>query len=133
MLFITGFGIAGWVYFEFFYKTLASNYVYKVTKIKKEDDVFKLSLAPQGRVMSYKPGQYAYLSFIEGSVSKEIHPFTITSHPSEKELKFAIKILGDYTAALDRLKTGDTARIWGPYGSFAESFFSSRIWVPGYL
>jgi len=122
LLFTTGTGIASWIYFEFFYKLLAPSYNYRVTKIKKESEVFKIQLAPVDKKMKYKPGQFAYLSFINSKLSREIHPFTITSHPDENELSFAIKVLGDYTKTLDKLKINDIARIWGPYGSFANKF-----------
>jgi len=91
LLFTTGTGIASWIYFEFFYKLLALSYYYRVTKIKKESEVFKIQLAPVDKKMKYKPGQFAYLSFINSKIGQEIHPFTITSHPDENELSFAIK------------------------------------------
>lgn len=122
----TGIGIASWLYYEFFYKLLAPSYKYKVSKITKAGDVFKIKLTPMGKGMLYKPGQFAYLSFIKSSVEKEIHPFTITSHPSEEGLSFAIKVLGDYTATLDKLKTGDMAQIWGPHGRFADKFLDTN-------
>jgi predicted ferric reductase len=124
-LFTTGAGIAGWIYFEFFYKLLAPSYIYRVTEIKKDDDVFKIQLGPVGKKMAYKPGQFAYLSFIKSKVSKETHPFTVISHPDENNLAFAIKILGDYTQTLGDIKIGDTVRIWGPYGNFASKFLQS--------
>jgi len=126
LLFTTGAGIASWIYFEFFYKLLAPSYIYQVAKIKKDGDVFKIQLSPTDKKMAYKPGQFTYLSFIKSKVSKEIHPFTITSHPDENELSFAIKILGDYTKTLDKLKINETARIFGPHGNFADKFFKSN-------
>lgn len=125
LLFTTGAGIAAWIYFEFFYKLLAPSYIYHVTEIKKDNDVFKIQLSPVDKKMAYEPGQFAYLSFTNSRVSKEIHPFTVTSHPDEKELSFAIKMLGDYTKTLNKLRIGETARIWGPHGNFADRFFKS--------
>ena len=127
LLLTTGTGIASWIYFEFFYKLLAPNYFYRVTKITKDGDVFKIQLNPVGQKMAYKPGQFAYLSFVKSEVSKEIHPFTITSHPDENELTFAVKVLGDYTKTLDRLKIDDTVRIWGPHGTFADKFLETKM------
>jgi predicted ferric reductase len=125
LLLTTGTGIASWIYFEFLYKFLAPNHIYRVAQIKKEGDVFNIQLSPKDKGMAYKPGQFAYLSFIKSKVSKEIHPFTITSHPDENNLAFAIRILGDYTQTLGNVKVGDTARVWGPYGSFASKFLQS--------
>lgn len=125
ILFTTGTGIASWIYFEFFYTLFTPNYVYQVSEIKKNGDIFKIKLTPQNNKMVYKPGQYARLSLIRSNISKEIHPFTITSHPDENELAFAIKILGDYTKNLDKLKIGDIAHVWGPYGNFSDKFLSS--------
>jgi len=125
LLLTTGTGIASWIYFEFFYKSLAPNYKYRVTDIKKNGDVFKIQLSPENKEMIYELGQFAYLSFTKSKISKEIHPFTITSHPDEKNLAFAIRILGDYTQTLGSLKVGDVARVWGPYGTFANKLFQS--------
>lgn len=125
VLFTTGTGIASWIYFEFLYKFIAPSYTYKISEIKRVGDTFKIKLTSQNKKMLYKPGQYAYLSLIKSGVGKEIHPFTLTSHPDESELAFAIKILGDYTKTLNKLKVGDTARVWGPYGNFADRFLSS--------
>ena len=125
LLLTTGTGIASWIYFEFFYKLLAPSYTYHVSEVKKEGDVFKLQLSPTDKKMAYKPGQFAYLSFIKSRVNKEIHPFTITSYPDEKNLSFAIKILGDYTQTLEKIRTNDEVRVWGPYGNFASRFLQS--------
>jgi len=122
----TGAGIASWIYYEFIYKILTPNYKYKISKIKRAGDIFKINLIPIDRKMQYKPGQFAYLSFIKSAVGKEIHPFTITSHPNEEDLTFAIKILGDYTATLDKLKVGDIAQIRGPHGRLAERFLETN-------
>lgn len=126
LLLTTGIGIASWIYFEFLYQSLSPSYIYKVAEIKKDEGVSKIKLIHQGKKMLYKPGQFAYISFIKSGLSKEIHPFSITSHPSEKELSFAVKNLGDYTKNLNQLKIGDTARIWGPHGTFAETFLNTN-------
>jgi predicted ferric reductase len=125
LLLTTGTGIASWIYFEIFYKLLAPNYTYRVVKIDKNSDVFKIQLEAEDKKMAYKPGQFAYLSFIKSKISKEIHPFTITSHPDENNLAFAIRILGDYTQTLGDVGVGDIARVWGPYGNFADKFLQS--------
>ena len=122
----TGAGIASWIYYEFVYKILTPNYKYKISEIKRAGDIFKIKLMPTNGKMQYKPGQFAYLSFIKSAVEKEIHPFTLTSHPSEEELSFAIKILGDYTATLDKLKVGDVAQVWGPHGRLANKLLKTN-------
>jgi len=123
---VAGVGIASWIYYELFYKILAPNYKYQVSEIEKVGNVFKIKLMPQGKKMPHKPGQFAYLSFIKSKVGKEVHPFTMTSHPDEKEISFAIKILGDYTSTLDMLRVGDAAQLWGPHGNFANKLFTSN-------
>lgn len=125
LLLTTGTGIASWIYFEFLYKLLAPNHTYRVAEIDKDGDVFKIQLSPTDKKMVYEPGQFAYLSFIKSKISKEIHPFTITSHPDENNLAFAIRILGDYTQTLEKVVIGDTVRVWGPYGNFASKFLQS--------
>ncbi len=126
ILVTTGIGIASWLYFEFFYKLLTPSYKYEVVEITKDNDIFKISLRAIGEKMSYKTGQFACVSFVNGAVGKEAHPFSMISHQCENEISFAIKILGDYTSTLDKLKTGDMAQIKGPHGTFADKFLETK-------
>jgi predicted ferric reductase len=66
-------------------------------------------------------------------MSKEPHPFTISSAPSENNLRLTVKHLGDFTGELGALTAGAGARIEGPFGkfSFLEVAEKKQIWVAG--
>ncbi|HET7482175.1 MAG TPA: hypothetical protein VFK89_04875, partial [Actinomycetota bacterium] len=53
--------------------------------------------------------------------------------PEEKELKLAVKVVGDYTQAVHKLDAGAAALVEGPYGNFSHQSVSNRkqIWIAG--
>ena len=86
--------------------------------------VFGLEFEPQkGTLMSYEPGQYVFVRFLNSELSKESHPFSISSAPESNRttLQVMIKNSGDYTSQINKLKTGDIATLEGPYGCFMDS------------
>ncbi|KKS46516.1 hypothetical protein A3J20_05145 [Candidatus Gottesmanbacteria bacterium RIFCSPLOWO2_02_FULL_42_29] len=95
--------------------------------------ITELEMEPVKESMSYLPGQFIFVNFISAKVKNEKHPFSITSPPSERELKLTVKSLGDFTGNLKLLDTGDAAEIEGPYGRFSYLNFTNRnqIWVAG--
>ena len=71
----------------------------------------------------YAPGQFAFVSFRSRHVSREPHPFTLSSTPSRPgTLQFTIRGSGDWTRTAAQLSRGDEARIQGPYGRFGHLF-----------
>ncbi len=99
-----------------FGRPLALNYrqAFKVWKIEQETaDV--LSIYIRGRHLekfTFEPGQYAYLN---------THPFSFSSAPNGKYLRFSIKQLGDFTKRLTKIKAGDKVYLDGPHGVFTTS------------
>lgn len=95
--------------------------------------VIELVLEPQGRSISFHPGQFVFLSLADGEPLREAHPFSITSAPDDGSLRLVIKSLGDYTARLGDLAPGTAAWIEGPYGSFAHLAVENtrQIWIAG--
>jgi len=78
----------------------------------------------KGQGLVYMPGQFAFITPVSEHVPKEEHPFTIASSPSRSgTLQFVIRLLGDWTNKINRLKIGDPVCIDGPYG-----LFSHMIW-----
>jgi len=122
---MVGFGVASGLYMSFFYEHFGPKYKYEVVNIKRYDGVHDVYLKPSGKKLSYKLAQFAYVSFYSDTISKEAHPYCITSLPEENLLRFSIKELGDYTKTLGGLKIGDTASAWGPYGRLGERFKSN--------
>lgn len=83
---------------------------------------YSVKLSPQrGRVFSYFPGQFAFVSFKSENIPAEEHPFTISSSPTRPEdLQFFIHCSGDWTRRIGFLKAGETAVLDGPYGLFSH-------------
>ncbi len=90
--------------------------------------ILDLTLMPEQRWPSHKPGQFAYLSF----AGEEPHPFTIASGSHEPTIRFLIKELGDFTTGLhQRIGNGEEVCIEGPYGRLAFDLTKPQIWVAG--
>ena len=81
----------------------------------------------------HRPGQFAFVTFED---REGAHPFTIASaNLGDSTVTFQIKALGDYTGALaQRLQTGQTVRVEGPYGRFElerRNPKARQIWIAG--
>jgi predicted ferric reductase len=120
-----GFMIAACIayfYTRFLYRFFGPRYTYSVADIEKKKESWDVYLTPKGsKRLIYQPAQFIYISFKNASLGDEPHPFSVSSAP-ENELRLSIKGSGDYTSKLDRLKRGDEATIWGPYGKFYEKY-----------
>jgi glycine betaine catabolism B len=74
---------------------------------------------PRPAELSYKPGQYMLVT-IKFAEKELLHPFSISSSPTEKDhIEFTKKFTpNEYSVVLKTLKPGDWARIDAPYGKF---------------
>ncbi len=81
----------------------------------------KLRLAPDGGfVPSFKPGQYAYLSFPGRGPLAVPRPFTISSPPTENRfVEFLVKDTGDWSRDAGLMPPMAEAKLWGPFGRFS--------------
>ncbi len=132
MMFI---GVAAWIYKVFLYGFFVRKWPYEVIRIDKfEDDTSKLVLRPQGKKrLDFKAGQFAFFS-IPDLGTREMHPFTLSSHPSESDLCVTVKSLGDYTADLQQsLKVGAKVKVEGPFGLFDyhTANYKKQVWLAG--
>ena len=92
----------------------------------------EIELEPLNKSLKFFPGQFAFVSFADKKIGKESHPFSITSSPQEKFVRFSVKALGDYTSNLKNLKAGTAVRLEGPYGTFCfRNFPIKQIWIAG--
>ncbi len=72
-------------------------------------------------LLSYVPGQFAWVSFASATVVPEAHAFTLSSTPSRPGmLQFTIRACGDWTRTVGELSIGDRAFIQGPFGRFGH-------------
>jgi predicted ferric reductase len=99
---------------------------YEVLRITKAaQDTYCIELgARKNQHLDYIPGQFAFVSFTSPLVSREEHPFTISSTPSRApNLQFTIRSCGDWTNTISRLRPEDRAFISGPFGNFGHIRF----------
>lgn len=82
--------------------------------------VHHTTLAPVvGKKLNHNPGQFMMIQFRVAGITREWHPFTISSAPSDPALTVSMKESGDWTATLGNLKPNTPTRVEGPYGRFS--------------
>jgi predicted ferric reductase len=128
--------LSAYVYHTLLGRFTSRRYLYTVTAVNNLNaSVSEVILSPfdPQRIMPYQPGQFVFVNFNDRSVGLEQHPFSLTSSPEEKDLKFAIKNLGDYTRNVKNISRGTIAKVEGPYGKFSYFNFRSKkqIWIAG--
>jgi predicted ferric reductase len=125
--------LSGFIYKSVLGRYLVRRYKYQVIDITQiKPGVFEVMLAPSGKKMNFIPSQYIFVKFIDHIIGQEEHPFSISSHPSSKNLTITIKGLGDYTKKISSLTKGTKALIDGPYGRFySKGRNDKQVWIAG--
>lgn len=124
------------------YRTILGNIIIRRAKYKivsteiVSGNTLVTELEAIGKTIDFKPGQFVFVRFKSDDnimISGESHPFSIASSPKEKNLRFYIKALGDYTKTLDKLQSGQIAELEGAFGKFSYSNYpdKSQIWIAG--
>lgn len=127
-------GIAAWCYRVLWCDVFRQGRHYTVSRIEYLHGTTTLELMPMKKQLNYRLGQFAFFRLVD-SGSREAHPFTIASHPSESCLRIHVKGLGDWSCDIATESTvGDVVRVEGPYGGL--KLFPSRpdrkvVWVAG--
>lgn len=105
---------------------------YTIAAVNALERATEIVLKPKGAKMDFTAGQFAFVE-IQGKGWSEPHPFTISSAPSEDNLRFTIKVLGDWTRQVrEELKAGGDVMVRGPYGRFdAAKAGDKQIWLAG--
>ena len=98
--------------------------------------VVELTLAPEKELLSYRAGQFVYLTPLDPGLASgrnEEHPYTVSSSPREPVLRVAIKDVGDATHALQTVAAGGKALVEGPYGDFfpVKKRTDGELWIAG--
>ena len=93
--------------------------------------VLTLYHADKRRPITYRPGQYATMSFKRHGRPTPARCFSLTSDPLDRGwLQFGLRIEGNFTqAAAKHIKVGDTVTIDGPFGGFVLSPARDKIAV----
>lgn len=118
-------GLGAYIYIRIFYRWIGPQYDYRVSRTEQAgDDITEVWFKPIfKRRMNHRPGQFLYVSFDADAVSREPHPFTISSAPESPELRLSIKSLGDWTSSVAGVRDGEPARLWGPYGKLDKALW----------
>lgn len=115
-------GASFYLYHKIIKLLILKNKKFIISEIKKESNsMYSLKLIPQnGKIFSYKPGQFGFLRIFGKNINPEEHPFSFSSSPSNKEyVEVTIKELGDYTSQIKNIEKGSKVFIDGPYGNFS--------------
>lgn len=85
----------------------------------KRSDCVQLVLEAEGHAgMSFKPGQFAWLS-LGSPFAIAQNPFSMTCSPdTPTRLEFVMKQVGDFTESVSKAKKGTQVYVEGPYGIF---------------
>jgi len=128
-------GTVSYLYTEIFGGIFKKFLPYKVEAVKHPNNSStEVTLRAKKQAMSkHRPGQFLFVRFPREKDLNESHPFTISSAPSEDDLRLTIKASGDFTRELfAQLKAGSDAIIEGPYGMFNYKTGGPRqIWIAG--
>lgn len=124
-----------WLFSRWQLPGTGGRFAYRVAKVATIcQGVAEISFTPVSRALDYRAGQFAYLTSFDNSLSAgygEEHPFTISSAPTENDLKMVVKDLGDASRALQHIRIGSDVRIEGPYGDFFQETGADELWIGG--
>jgi predicted ferric reductase len=128
-------GTVSYLYTEVFGGIFKKFLPYKVEAVKHPNNSStEVTLRAKKQAMpKHRSGQFLFVRFPRDKDLNESHPFTISSAPSEDDLRLTIKASGDFTRELfAQLKAGTDAILEGPYGMFNYKTGGSRqIWIAG--
>ena len=90
----------------------------RVTAVVAEDvDVLSVHMAGPGTGrMSAEAGQFFGFRFLNGPGWTRSHPYSLSAAPDGHGLRITVKVVGDGSAALRRLRPGTRVLVEGPYG-----------------
>ena len=119
-------GGAAWLYRVLLFDRLGPRYYYRIeTVASRGSNIVELVMRPVDRRMMYEPGTFVFLRVpdLEGA-EKELHPFSLTSSPVDRDLRLSIRMIGDFTRRLVSLDTGKQVEVYGPFGGFTPHRFA---------
>ena len=108
------------------FQRFGGRYEYKVQTLDlRPDESIDLVMRPVHRRMMYEPGTFVFLRVRAlRQHARELHPFSISSSPVERDLRLSIKMVGDFTRSLATLPVGLPIDIYGPFGGFTPHRFA---------
>lgn len=117
---------AALVYRIFLFKRFGNRYDYLLESVEpRADSTLDLLLRPATKRMMYEPGTFVFLRVPKhGRHGQELHPFSISSSPVDRDLRLSIKMVGDFTKSLATLVPGHAIDVYGPFGGFTPHRFA---------
>ena len=115
-------GGAAWLYRVVLFNRLGPRYLYLLkTVVSHGNNIIDLVMLPVDRRMMYEPGTFVFLRVpdMEGQQT-ELHPFSISSSPVERDLRLSIRTVGGFTRRLPSLEPGTQLDVYGPFGGFTS-------------
>jgi predicted ferric reductase len=131
---VTAAGLGAWIYRSGLGRTLIRRAYYEVSDIRLvRNDVTEVTLVPLEDPLAFAPGQLVFVGIDDDAVTREQHPFSIASAPSDRELRLVVKAIGDFTSGLRDVVPGSMVRVEGPYGGFwrAGAGEQHQVWIAG--
>ena len=119
-------GGAAWLYRIVLFRRLGPRYSYRLeTAAPRGSNIIDLVMRPVSRRMMYEPGTFVFLRIqsLDGQ-KKQLHPFSISSSPVDRDLRVSIRMVGDFTKRLAALGPGTAVEVFGPFGGFTSHRFA---------
>lgn len=134
MLMLMSLGLIPYLYRTVFYKFFIKRVDYSITEIDYlSPNVIEILMTPVRENLSYMPGQFVFVDFEKSNLPPEIHPFSLTSAPTDTHLSFAAKTEGDFTKKLMKVNIDSIVKVEGGFGRFSylSSPIKNQIWIAG--
>lgn len=120
-------GLISYIYKLFLYDYFPRPKKTKIAKVIKKGNVVEIYLKPLEGKIPFEAGQYFFLKFLDSKVvSKEEHPFSVSSSLSDELLRFSIKNLGDFTSKLMEIEEGVRVDLRGPFGTLLKGITKKK-------
>ena len=120
-------GAGAWLYRIFLFNRFGPLYRYRLSEAATHSDQYvDLVMRPVDRRMMYEPGTFVFVrvpSLVRHRT--ELHPFSISSSPVERDLRVSVRLVGDFTRQLPALGPGTDIDVYGPFGGFTPQRFAS--------
>jgi predicted ferric reductase len=112
-------------------------FIHKAGKRSKTYEISKVILEAPGVTtlmvnkpkITYKAGQFCFISVRIDGRWEAWHPFSMTSIEAENHVSMTIKALGDFTNRVHKIKAGDLIKIDVGYGGFSPHFVKDSRYI----
>ncbi len=131
--------ISAWLYQVLLFRKFGPRYQYRVVSVtQRGKDIVDVLLRPTVKRMMYLPGTFVFISVPSfNGKTRELHPFSLSSTPTERDLRVSCKQVGDFTQQLPTLHPANSddikfVDVYGPFGNFTPHRFAPyrrMIWI----